>query len=146
MVIANMPIRLRFNMVGPISEGLIRPIGRSSCCKVAVQVYWIAAGSSSLPYQAPFAHRDLRNILPGSAECHSAAKGDRMAESGAKRRSAAAPTHGRFRSEADMGRRRGWVASGADDPTYGPAVRCKGFRRSGGCGLASMYPASDWSE
>jgi hypothetical protein len=31
------------------------------------------------------------------------------------------------------------------DPMYGPAVRCKRFRRSGGCGLASMYPASDWS-
>ena len=28
---------------------------------------------------------------------------------------------------------------------YGPAVRCKRFRRSGGCGLASMYPVSDWS-
>src|SRR5262249_61313108 len=28
---------------------------------------------------------------------------------------------------------------------YGPAVWCKGFRRSGGFGLASMYPASDWS-
>jgi hypothetical protein len=27
---------------------------------------------------------------------------------------------------------------------YGPAVRCKRFRRSGGCGLASMYPVSDW--
>jgi len=25
---------------------------------------------------------------------------------------------------------------------YGPAVRCKSFRRSGWCGLASMYPAS----
>lgn len=31
------------------------------------------------------------------------------------------------------------------DPMYGPAVRCKRFRRSGGCGLASMYPVSDWS-
>ncbi len=28
---------------------------------------------------------------------------------------------------------------------YGPAVRCKRFRQPGGCGLASMYPASDWS-
>ena len=28
---------------------------------------------------------------------------------------------------------------------YGPAVRCKRFRRSGRCGLALMYPASDWS-
>jgi len=28
---------------------------------------------------------------------------------------------------------------------YGPAVRCKRFRRSSGCGLASMYPVSDWS-
>jgi hypothetical protein len=28
---------------------------------------------------------------------------------------------------------------------YGPAVRCKKFRRAVGCGLASMYPASDWS-
>jgi len=28
---------------------------------------------------------------------------------------------------------------------YGPAVRCKRFGRSGGYGLASMYPASDWS-
>jgi hypothetical protein len=27
----------------------------------------------------------------------------------------------------------------------GPAVRCKRFRRSWRCGLASMYPASDWS-
>src|SRR5947209_9329034 len=31
------------------------------------------------------------------------------------------------------------------DPMYGPAVRCKRFPRSGGCGLASMYPVSDWS-
>jgi hypothetical protein len=31
------------------------------------------------------------------------------------------------------------------DPMYGPAVRCKWFRRAGGGGLASMYPASDWS-
>jgi len=29
----------------------------------------------------------------------------------------------------------------AFDPMYGPAVRRKGIRRSGGCGLASMYPA-----
>jgi len=28
---------------------------------------------------------------------------------------------------------------------YGPAVRCKRFLDSGSCGLASMYPASDWS-
>jgi hypothetical protein len=28
---------------------------------------------------------------------------------------------------------------------YGPAVRRKRFLRSGGCGLAPMYPASDWS-
>jgi hypothetical protein len=28
---------------------------------------------------------------------------------------------------------------------YGPAVRCKRFRRLGGCGLALLYPASDWS-
>src|SRR5215813_621695 len=28
---------------------------------------------------------------------------------------------------------------------YGPAVRCKRFRRSGRYGLASMYPASAWS-
>jgi class 3 adenylate cyclase len=28
---------------------------------------------------------------------------------------------------------------------YGPAVRCKRFRRSGRCGLASMYPTSVWS-
>src|SRR5258705_13849361 len=28
---------------------------------------------------------------------------------------------------------------------YGPAVRCKRFRRSGVSGLASMYPVSDWS-
>ena len=28
---------------------------------------------------------------------------------------------------------------------YGPAVRCKKFRRSGFSGLASMYPASEWS-
>ena len=31
------------------------------------------------------------------------------------------------------------------DPMYGPAVRCKKFRRIGGGGLASMYPAFDWS-
>src|SRR5438045_9362915 len=31
------------------------------------------------------------------------------------------------------------------DPMYGPAVRCKRFRRLGGCGLALLYPASDWS-
>src|SRR5262245_65886572 len=31
------------------------------------------------------------------------------------------------------------------DPMYGPAVRCKRFPRSGECGLASMYPVSDWS-
>src|SRR6266481_7828116 len=30
-------------------------------------------------------------------------------------------------------------------PMYGPAVRCKRFRQPGRCGLASMYPASDWS-
>lgn len=28
---------------------------------------------------------------------------------------------------------------------YGPAVRCKKFRRSGFSGLASMYQASEWS-
>src|SRR5215468_5682572 len=28
---------------------------------------------------------------------------------------------------------------------YGPAVRCKRFRRSWRCGLALLYPASDWS-
>jgi len=28
---------------------------------------------------------------------------------------------------------------------YGPAARCKRFRQPGRCGLASMYPASDWS-
>ena len=37
------------------------------------------------------------------------------------------------------------LSSSARDPMYGPAVRCKRFRRSGGCGLASMYPVSDWS-
>ena len=31
------------------------------------------------------------------------------------------------------------------DPMYGPAVRRKRFSRSDGSGLASMYPASDWS-
>src|ERR1700730_16651183 len=31
------------------------------------------------------------------------------------------------------------------DPMYGPAVRCKRFCRAGVSGLASMYPASDWS-
>ena len=30
-------------------------------------------------------------------------------------------------------------------PMYGPAVRCKRFPRSWRYGLASMYPASDWS-
>ena len=33
----------------------------------------------------------------------------------------------------------------AHDPMYGPAVRRRRFPRSGGCGLASMYPASGWS-
>ena len=28
---------------------------------------------------------------------------------------------------------------------YGPAARCKRFRQPGRCGLASMYPVSDWS-
>jgi hypothetical protein len=28
---------------------------------------------------------------------------------------------------------------------YGPAARCKRFRQPGRCGLASMYPAFDWS-
>jgi hypothetical protein len=28
---------------------------------------------------------------------------------------------------------------------YGPAARCKRFRQPVRCGLASMYPASDWS-
>jgi len=28
---------------------------------------------------------------------------------------------------------------------YGPAVRCKRFHRPGWCGLALLYPASDWS-
>src|SRR5947207_1785246 len=28
---------------------------------------------------------------------------------------------------------------------YGPATRCKRLRQAGRCGLASMYPASDWS-
>src|SRR5215471_17465674 len=39
------------------------------------------------------------------------------------------------------------VASGHPPLTrmYGPAVRCKRFRRSGRYGLASMYPASAWS-
>src|SRR5262249_2480001 len=36
-------------------------------------------------------------------------------------------------------------ASILPDRMYGPAVRCKRFRRPGGCGLASMCPASDWS-
>src|SRR5262249_42458638 len=32
------------------------------------------------------------------------------------------------------------------DPMYGPAVRCKKISPSWGmCGLASMYPAFDWS-
>ena len=31
------------------------------------------------------------------------------------------------------------------DPMYGPAVRRKRFSQSGGSGLASMYPAFDWS-
>jgi hypothetical protein len=31
------------------------------------------------------------------------------------------------------------------DPMYGPAVRCKRVHREVGCGLASMYPAFDWS-
>jgi hypothetical protein len=30
-------------------------------------------------------------------------------------------------------------------PMYGPAARCKRFRQPVRCGLASMYPASDWS-
>jgi hypothetical protein len=53
---------------------------------------------------------------PGHRSVTSAAKGDRMAESGTKRQSAAAPTHGRFQSEADICRRAGRSASGADDP------------------------------
>ena len=45
----------------------------------------------------------------------------------------------------------GWTGLSADDAfgpfvtrMYGPAVRRKRFPRSGGCGLASMYPVSDW--
>ena len=37
------------------------------------------------------------------------------------------------------------LRTGTFDPMYGPAVRCKRFPRSGECGLASMYPVSDWS-
>ena len=33
----------------------------------------------------------------------------------------------------------------AFDPMYGPAVRCKNFVELAVSGLASMYPASDWS-
>jgi hypothetical protein len=33
----------------------------------------------------------------------------------------------------------------AFDPMYGPAVRRKRICRDGGSGLASMYPAFDWS-
>src|SRR5262245_21017176 len=46
MVMANAPTRLRFNMAGPpLSDALIRPIFRVSCC--------MAAGRSSLSYHAP---------------------------------------------------------------------------------------------
>src|SRR5262252_10907466 len=37
------------------------------------------------------------------------------------------------------------IGASAPDHLYGPAVRCKRFRRSWRCGLALLYPASDWS-
>ncbi|MEH2474237.1 hypothetical protein V1281_004577 [Nitrobacteraceae bacterium AZCC 2161] len=37
------------------------------------------------------------------------------------------------------------ISREACDLMYGPAVRCEKIRRIGGGGLASMYPASDWS-
>ena len=36
-------------------------------------------------------------------------------------------------------------AMSANNPMYGPAERCKRFCQPGRCGLASMYPVSDWS-
>src|SRR5262245_22436872 len=41
--------------------------------------------------------------------------------------------------------RLGGVLRAEFDPMYGPAVRRKRVARSGGCGLASMYPAFGWS-
>jgi hypothetical protein len=52
--------------------------------------------------------------------------------------------HGTSRLTLSAGDR-GRPEKGAPDPMYGPAVRCKRFCRSWRCGLASMYPASDWS-
>ena len=56
------------------------------------------------------------------------------------------PAHGRYRMSS--GPQPGAHVEGLRakmTPMYGPAVRCKRFRRSWRCGLASMYPASDWS-
>jgi hypothetical protein len=41
--------------------------------------------------------------------------------------------------------RREFFGSRPITPMYGPAVCCKRFLRAVGCGLASMYPACDWS-
>jgi hypothetical protein len=64
---------------------------------------------------------------------------------GPSRHFAAARQLGRFRSEAEIKGQVGSASLVANDPMYGPAVRCKRFRRSGRYGLASMYPASAWS-
>src|SRR5260370_11240741 len=63
------------------------------------------------------------------------------------------PTH--FPEEiAEAARVRSWGKTGLNADIaekmrltrmYGPAVRCKRVRQLGRCGLASMYPASDWS-
>src|SRR6266478_9213371 len=63
------------------------------------------------------------------------------------------PTH--FPEEiAEAARVRSWGKTGVNADIaekmrltrmYGPAVRCKRVRQLGRCGLASMYPASDWS-
>jgi len=51
-----------------------------------------------------------------------------------------------LRGEADMRDHVTSTSSVAIDPMYGPAVRCKKTSASWRmCGLASMYPAFDWS-
>ena len=64
---------------------------------------------------------------------------------GPSRHFAATQQCGRLRSVADIERFSVCTEPVAFDPMYGPAVRRKRLRRSGGSGLASMYPASDWS-
>ena len=54
-------------------------------------------------------------------------------------------THDRTRPMLQLRQKVLARAPSTRDPMYGPAVRRKRFCRSGGNGLASMYPASDWS-